>query len=78
MTVKTDVQKKKAFSHNMRNLFARMNYEKYRDVKWLADILGHISVITTRICTMKNLCEQAKQMNRSLLLCGYTTDIQHN
>lgn len=44
----------KVFPHNLRHLFARCFYQKHRDIVRLADILGHSSMDTTRIYTIKN------------------------
>lgn len=41
----------KVFPHNLRHLFARAYYHKNKDIFYLADILGHASVNTTRIYT---------------------------
>lgn len=48
------VPSQKVFPHNLRHLFARSFYQKHKDIVHLADILGHSSVDTTRIYTMKN------------------------
>ena len=45
------VNRKKVFPHNLRHLFARVYYNKHKDIFYLADILGHASVNTTRIYT---------------------------
>lgn len=47
------VDKRKAFPHNLRHLFARTFYSLEKDIVRLADILGHSSVDTTRIYTRK-------------------------
>ncbi len=41
----------KVFPHNLRHMFARVYYKKHKDIFYLADILGHASVNTTRIYT---------------------------
>lgn len=41
----------KVFPHNLRHLFARTYYKKHKDIFYLADILGHANVNTTRIYT---------------------------
>ena len=48
------VASRRVFPHNLRSLFARSFYQKYRDIVRLADILGHSSIDTTRIYTIKN------------------------
>ncbi len=45
------VNPEKVFPHNFRHLFARVYYKKHKDIFYLADILGHASVNTTRIYT---------------------------
>ncbi len=45
------VNTEKVFPHNLRHLFARVYYHKNKDIFYLADILGHASVNTTRIYT---------------------------
>ena len=45
------VNPEKVFPHNLRHLFARVYYKKHKDIFYLADILGHASVNTTRIYT---------------------------
>ena len=42
---------KKVFPHNLRHLFARTHYAKFKDIARLPDILGHSSMDTTRIYT---------------------------
>lgn len=65
---KAKVQAQKVFPHNLRHLFACTYYEKYRDIVRLADILGHSSVNTTRIYTMRDTKEQLLQMEKLHLL----------
>lgn len=45
------VDPEKVFPHNLRHLFARTYYKKHKDIVYLADILGHTSINTTRIYT---------------------------
>lgn len=45
------VDQEKVFPHNLRHFFSRMYYEKRKDIFYLADILGHSNVNTTRIYT---------------------------
>ncbi|HBP24701.1 MAG TPA: integrase [Oribacterium sp.] len=45
------VNTEKVFPHNFRHLFARAYYLNNKDIFYLADILGHASVNTTRIYT---------------------------
>ena len=53
---------KKVFPHNLRHLFARTHYQKFKDVVRLADILGHSSVDTTRIYTARSGKEERRQL----------------
>lgn len=48
------VDAKKIFPHNLRHLFARICYKKKKDIVYLADVLGHSSVETTRIYTISS------------------------
>ena len=64
------VAKEKVFPHNLRHLFARIYYSKYKDIVRLADILGHSSVNTTRIYTMESGSVHRRQIERlGLALC---------
>jgi site-specific recombinase XerD len=54
------VDEKKVFPHNLRHLFARMFYEKEKDIAKLADILGHGSINTTRIYIMNSGAEHRR------------------
>lgn len=54
------VSEKKIFPHNLRHLFARTYYKKRKDIVYLADILGHSSVETTRIYTISSGTEQER------------------
>ena len=56
------VSAKKVYPHSLRHLFARMFYAVKNDLGYLADLLGHSSVNTTRIYTA-----QSVQMHRSVL-----------
>ena len=58
----------KVFPHNLRHLFARTYYKMYKDLLRLADILGHSSIETTRIYTIRSFTEQRAQMERLPLL----------
>ena len=58
----------KVFPHNLRHLFARTYYSKFRDIVRLADILGHSSVETTRIYTARTPGEQRRQMDQLAFL----------
>ena len=57
------VARTKVFAHNIRHLFARTYYSRFKDVVRLADILGHSSINTTRIYTMESGAEHRRQLN---------------
>lgn len=63
------IKAKKVFPHNLRHLFARTYYKRYKDIVRLADILGHSSIETTRIYTIKDPQEQQRQVDQLCLLC---------
>lgn len=54
------VEQSKIFPHNLRHLFAVTHYGRHRDISRLADILGHVSINTTRIYTMVSFAEEEK------------------
>ena len=58
------VAPEKVFPHNLRHLFARTFYSLERDLSRLADILGHSSIVTTRIYTAESGIIHARQMGR--------------
>ena len=62
------VAERKVFPHNLRHLFACAFYQKYKDIVRLADILGHSSVDTTRIYTMKNSRSEVQRLNNLSLI----------
>lgn len=57
---KAGVDERKVFPHNLRHLFARTYYRKHHDIVYLADILGHSSIDTTRIYTSVSVQEHEK------------------
>ena len=58
------VAPEKVFPHSLRHLFARTFYSLERDLSRLADILGHSSIVTTRIYTAESGAVHARQMGR--------------
>lgn len=48
---KAGVDVEKVFPHNLRHFFARTYYIMHKNISYLADILGHSSINTTRIYT---------------------------
>ena len=59
---------KKVFPHNLRHLFARTHYAKFKDIVRLADILGHSSIDTTRIYTARSGKEERRQLGQLRLV----------
>ncbi len=53
----------KVFPHNLRHLFARTCYKKKKDIVYLADILGHSNIETTRIYTISSGSEHKKMLS---------------
>lgn len=64
---KAGVCREKVFPHNLRHLFARMCYKQKRDIVYLADILGHSNIETTRIYTVSS-GEEHRRMLEGLRL----------
>lgn len=60
---KAGVPEEKVYPHNLRHLFARVYYEKNKDLMKLADLLGHSSYETTRCYLITTGKEQRKQIN---------------
>jgi len=60
----------KVFPHNLRHLFARCFYQKHKDIVRLADILGHSSMDTTRIYTIKNSRTERQRLDALGLVRG--------
>ena len=58
------VAPEKVFPHSLRHLFACTLYSLERDLSRLADILGHSSIVTTRIYTAESGAIHARQMGR--------------
>ena len=59
----------KVFPHNLRHLFARTFYKVCKDVARLADVLGHISIETTRIYLISTGAEHLHTLNKLNLIC---------
>ena len=64
------VSKDKVYPHSFRHLFARTYYGMQKDIVRLADILGHLSVNTTRIYTVEAGEIHRKQIQMLGLLKG--------
>ena len=54
----------KVYPHNLRHLFARTCYRQYKDIAYLADILGHSSIETTRIYTVSSGEEHGRMVSK--------------
>ena len=54
---------KNIFPHNLRHLFVRTHYAKFKDIVRLADILGHSSTETLRIYTARSGQEERRQFH---------------
>ena len=63
------VEPSKVFPHNLRHLFARAFYRVSRDVARLADVLGHSSIVTTRVYLVTTGAEHARTLERLQLIC---------
>ena len=48
------------YPHSFRHRFAKNFLEKYNDIAFLADLMGHESIETTRIYLRKTACEQRR------------------
>ena len=70
---RANVNKAKVFPHNLRHLFARMFYEKEKDIAKLADVLGHSSINTTRIYIVSTGYEHRMIMESLQLVFPITT-----
>ena len=62
------VEPGKVFPHNLRHLFARTYYKQKQDIVYLADILGHSSIETTRIYTICSGNEQEEIIRKLKLV----------
>ena len=68
LAARAGVSLNKVFPHNLRHLFARTYYKVYKDLLRLSDILGHSSIETTRVYTIRSFTEQRAQLERLPLL----------
>lgn len=57
------ISESKIFPHNFRHLFAKIFYQKNKDIAKLADILGHSSIETTRGYIRTTSDEYQKQID---------------
>ena len=63
-----NVNPSKVFPHNLRHLFARTFYGIEKDIVKLADILGHSSIVTTRIYIITTGNEHRRHMENMRLI----------
>ena len=59
---KAGVALEKAFPHNLRHFFARTYYNMHKNISYLADILGHSSINTTRLYIVSSGAEHRRRM----------------
>ncbi len=62
------VSRKKVFPHNLRHLFAKTYYRLEKNLSYLADILGHSSIETTRIYVAVSVREHESVLQRMRLV----------
>jgi len=62
------VNPEKVFPHNLRHLFAKCYYAIKKNLAYLADILGHASVDTTRIYVAMGTREHERTLQRMRLI----------
>ncbi len=60
---KAGISESKVYPHNLRHLFAKVYYEKEKDLPKLADLLGHSNIETTRIYLITDGKSHRKQIN---------------
>lgn len=65
---RAEVEPDKVFPHSLRHLFARRFYAANQNLAYLADILGHTSVNTTRIYTAKTTKDHRRMLERMQFL----------
>ena len=63
-----EIEKEKAFPHNLRHLFAVTYMEQYGDLGMLASLLGHQDINTTRIYTRLSTKKVAAQLSAMQLV----------
>lgn len=64
-----EIEKSKAYPHNLRHLFAECFYALQNDIAKLADVLGHSSIETTRIYIKTTSEEHRKRLEMMNLMC---------
>lgn len=61
---KYGLDKKVIYPHSFRHLYAKNFLEKYNDIAFLADLMGHESIETTRIYLRKTATEQQELVDK--------------
>ncbi len=70
LCLEAGVPRNKVFPHNLRHLFAKVYYDREKDIVHLADYLGHSSVETTRRYTMMTSIEaRQRKLELGMLVC---------
>ena len=64
--IKAGIEKQKLHPHAFRHFFAKMFLKKTNDVVFLADILGHSNLETTRLYLRKSYDEQQREIDRAV------------
>ena len=62
------VDRRKVFPHNLRHLFARTFYALEKNLAYLADILGHSRLETTRIYVAVSAASHERVLERMRLV----------
>lgn len=68
LCINAGVSPQKVFPHNLRHLFAKVFYQKEKDIAKLADILGHNNINTTRIYIISSGAEHRQRMEQMHLI----------
>ena len=64
--IKAGIEKEKLHPHAFRHFFAKMFLQRTNDIVFLADILGHSNLETTRLYLRKSYDEQQREINRAV------------
>lgn len=68
LSIAANVDRRKIYPHNLRHVFARAFYKIEKDLAYLADIMGHTSVETTRVYTAMSIARHERILNRMRLV----------
>lgn len=71
LSKKAGVRAGKVFPHNLRHFFARIYWKRNKDICYLADILGHSNINTTRIYTATTREQHVRQLEKMGLVEAY-------